>query len=596
MSIEDDLTPVPQPDPGQPIPPPAPLAAAAPQSWLLRHRRLLIPVAAVVALGGISAAAVLLLVKPGSTIEKMVPASEDVIAIANLDPSVTQKVNLLRAVHSFPDTRTDTAIDAKLDQAFKDSGFSFTGDIKPWVGPQLGVSATLNLGSTKDTPAAVYIASRDDAKARAMLAKLRAGKYGAKFQWKDETYNGISISVGTPIAASEKPGAYSLIDHVVVFATSSAQIHAIIDADQGRAPRLVDASDYKATLAGLPSDRLGYVYVNGKSLVASAKKEMAATPSLSLALKNMNDVDALQGIGATLSANGDGLLADVLVKLDQSKLSPATRDALSHPGRADIIVSWVPKSSDAFLAITSLNKTIQTVLDQSGNQASVKAGTDALGLTGSGGVLQHLTGDAGLEVGLSPKGVPAGAILLGTNDARSMNAFFGRILVLADGVAGSSFSGSGAGSSFASPAPAQTGHVTTTTYRGVVITSWTSPTLGQLGGALAPSYAVLDGMGILASTPDEAKAIIDAHKNGTTIASDATYKTASAASLAKPSAIVYLDIAKLVDALRKSPFGAQAGLKSGSTLSANADPLKAVIITATSDADKASERFFVIVR
>ena len=529
----------------------------------------------------------------------MVPATQDVIVVANVDPSVSQKVNLLRAVHSFPDTKTDAAIDAKLDQTFKDSGFTFTGDIKPWLGPQVAVSAKLNLASTKDIPAAVYIASRDDTKAKAMLAKLRAGKYGTKYTWKDETYNGITISVGTPTDKSQTTAAYSLVDHVVVFATTGAQIHEIIDTDQGRASRLVDSSDFKATLADLPSDRLGYLYVNGKSLVANVKKEMATTPAMALALKNINDVNALQGIGATLSANGDGMLADLLVKLDQSKLSPATREALAHPGRADTIVSWIPKSSDAFLAITSLNKTIQSLLDQSGNEASVKAGTDAIGLTGPGGVLPHLTGDAGLEVGFASNGIPAGAIVLGTNDAASMNAFFGKLLLLAEGAAGSGFTGSGAGSSFGSTSVLQppASHITKTTYRGVAITSWTSPALGSLGaGALSPSYAVLDGMGILASTPGEVKAIIDTHKGGASIAADATYKTASAASLTNPAAIVYFDIARLVDAIRKSPLGSQAGLGSGSTVSANIDPVKAVIITSGSQSDRATERFFVIVR
>jgi hypothetical protein len=593
MSTEGDLTPAPQPDPG-PIAP-----SVAPRPWFARYRHLLIAAGGVVALGAVSAAAVLLLVKPSATVEKMVPASQQLIVVANVDPSVSQKVNLLRAVHSFPDTKTDAAIDAKLDQVFKDSGFTFTGDIKPWLGPQVAVSAKLDLASAKNSPAAVYIASRDDTKAKAMLAKLRAGKYGTKYQWKDETYNGITISIGTPTQASEPSAAYSLVDHVVVFATTGAQIHEIIDTDQGRAARLVDSSDFKATLAGLPSDRLGYLYVNGKSLVASVKKEMTTTPSLSLALKDMNDVDALQGIGATVSANGDGVLADVLVKLDQSKLSPVTRDALAHSGRAETIVSWVPKKSDAFLAITSLNKTIQSLLDQSGNQAGVKTATDAFGLTGPGGVLPHLTGDAGLEVGFGSNGIPVGAIVLGTNDAASMNAFFGKLLLLADGAAGFGFSGSGAGSSFGSTSVLQppASHSTKTTYRGVAITSWTSAALGSLGaGALSPSYAVLDGMGILGSTPAEVKAIIDAHKDGATIAADSTYKTASAASLSRPSAIIYLDIAKLVEAIRTSPLGAQAGLKSGSALSANVQPVKAVIITATSDADKATERFFVIVR
>jgi hypothetical protein len=607
MSTEGDLTPPTQPDPGQGIPPAVPVAPpAAPQSWLLRHRRLLIPAAAVLALGAVSAAAVLLLVKPNGAVEKMVPATADVIAVANLDPSVTQKVNLLRAVHSFPDYKTDKAITDKFDEVLKDSGLSFSGDIQPWLGSEIGASVRLNLksaadGSTADSPAAFYAVSRDDTKARAMLAKLRASKWAKNYRWKDETYNGITISVGTPTDTSGKTGAYSIVDHVMVLATSSALIHEIIDSDQGRAPRLVDSSDYKATLAGLPSDRLGLVYVNGKSVVGNVKKDLATTPALGLALKNVNDLDALQGIGATLSANGDGLLTDVLVKVDQSKLSPATREALAHAGRADTLVSWIPKASDAFLSITSINKTIQTLLDQSGNTASVKAGTDAIGLTGPAGVLPHLTGDAGLEVSFGQNGLPAGAILLGTDDARTMNAFFAKLLALAEGAAGSSFGGSGAGSGGSASGVAVTppaSQFTKATYRGVVITSWASPLLGQLGAGetFIPSYAVLDGMGILASTPAEVKAIIDAHKGGATIASDASYKTASAASLTKPSAIVYVDVGRLLGAIRQSPLGSQAGLGSSSTLGANVDPFKAVIVTAASQADRATERFFVIIR
>ena len=587
MSIEGDLTTTPQPDSGQPVPPAAPAAAVAPQSWLLRHRRLLIPAGAVLALGLVSAAAVLILAKQTSSIEKMVPASADVVAVANLDPSMAQKVNLLRAVHSFPDYKTDKAIADKLDLALKDSGFTFSSDIQPWLGSQIAFSAQLNLVKTENSPSAFYAVSRDDAKAQAMLAKLRASTWGKKFQWKDETYNGFAISIATPTDKSQKALAYSFVDHVVVVATASAMIHEIIDAEQGRTARLVDSSDYKATLAALPLDRLGYLYVNGKALVAGVKKQMATTPAFSLALKNLNDVDALQGIGATLSANGDGILADVLVKVDQSKLSPATRDAFAHAGKADVLVKWIPKASDGFLAITGLNQTIQAALDQSGNQAAIKSSTDIAGLTGPGGVLPHLTGDAGLEVELGSEGIPAGAILLGTDDARSMNAFFARILALADGAAVSNFGSS----------PLRAARVTTTTYRGVVITSWASPALAGLGAsALSPSYAVLDGMGILASTPAEVKAIIDTHKDGASIASDPTYKSASTGSLASPSGIIYLDIAKLVDAIRKSPLGTQAGLGSGSALSANVGPVKAVILTAASQADRATERFFVIVR
>jgi hypothetical protein len=177
-----------------------------------------------------------------------------------------------------------------------------------------------------------------------------------------------------------------------------------------------------------------------------------------------------------------------------------------------------------------------------------------------------------------------------------MSAFFRKLSALADGAVDSSLLG--AGSSFGSPSPAvaPASHITTTTYRGVVITTWMSPVLGQLGGQLAPSYAVLDGMGILGSTAGEVKAIIDAHKDGVTIASDQIYKTASAASIANPSAIVYVDIARLVEAIRQSAALKAADIKMDSSVYANVAPLRATMLTTTSQSDRATERFFVIIR
>ena len=146
MNTDGDLTPTPQPDPGEGIPPVAPVVAPpAPRSWVFRQRRLLIPAAAVLALGTVSAAAVLLLAKATATVETMLPATADVIAVANLDPSVAQKVNLMRAVHSFPDYKTDKAITDKFDAVFKGSGFSFTTDIQPWLGSEIGFSANRRL-------------------------------------------------------------------------------------------------------------------------------------------------------------------------------------------------------------------------------------------------------------------------------------------------------------------------------------------------------------------------------------------------------------------------------------------------------------------
>jgi len=269
------------------------------------------------------------------------------------------------------------------------------------------------------------------------------------------------------------------------------------------------------------------------------KQQMAKPSTLGIpALKTLDDLNALRGIGGAVSATGTGVAFDVAIKLDASKLSPATRQAFDATRRPDVVVRWIPKSSDGFLAIGNLDQSIKTLLDQYGTDASVKASADAFGLTGSQGILSHLTGDLGVEVELGNKSIPSGAILIGTNDTAGMNAFFAKLVVLA-GQTTQQKAGTG---------------ITRTTYRGAVITSWSSPSLGVLPG-LAPSYAALDGMGILASSQAEVKAVIDAHASGSNITADSTYKSVSAASLAKPAGIVYINIAAVVSLLEKLPTG-----------------------------------------
>jgi len=215
MNHEGDLTP-PQsePTPGA-YPQPQPALSPSP-SWFTRYKLAVLSGTGVVLVGAIAVAAVLAVAKPNPSIEKMVPATHDVLLIANLNPSLAQKVNLLRAVHSFPDTKTDAAISTKLDEAFKDTGLSFTNDVQSWLGGEVGVSGKLNFENSADSPFALFATSRDDTKANAVLAKLRSGSFGKKYTWTDETYNGITIASGTPTATSVKPVAYSLVDHVVV--------------------------------------------------------------------------------------------------------------------------------------------------------------------------------------------------------------------------------------------------------------------------------------------------------------------------------------------------------------------------------------------
>jgi len=617
MNTEGDLTPPqPEPVPGDPTQPtstpgPAPdptqagaLVPSAPSpSWFSRYRLPVISAAGAVAMGAIAVGAVLLLAKPNPTIEKMVPASQDVLVVANLNPSLGQKVNLLRAVHKFPDTSTDAAISKKLDEAFKDTGLSYTNDVQPWLDGEVGVSAKIDLQNGADSPFAFFATSRDDSKAKAALTKLRTGSTGKKYSWRDDTYNGFSIASGTPKVTSEKPVAYGYVDHVVVIASSAAVIHDIIDTDQGRSARLVDSADFKATMALLPSDRLGMGYVAGKSLVAKVKKQLAAPSTLGLpALKWVDDLNALQGIGGSVSATTTGVAFDLGVKVDASKLSAASRQAMAATGQPDAVLRWIPRSSNGFFAVANIDKSIKTALDQYGTDPSVKASTDAVGLTGPGGILPHLTGDLGLEVEVGNVSNASGAILIGTDNTAAMNAFFGKLLAMArqfssgyapgasQGGPGSTF-GSFTTASFETVATVPTvpsDKITTTRYRGVVITSWSSPSLS----GFVPSYAAVDRMGILGSSLAEVKAVIDAHINGANITTDATYQAASASSLTHPAGILYVNVTSLLSTVQKLASGSSVDTKA----MANLSPVRAFMLTGTSQSGSAVERFFVAIQ
>jgi hypothetical protein len=577
MNNEGEL-PQPETTAGATAPP-----AGTSRSWFARYGLVVTSAAGALVLGAVAVAAVLFLSQPNPSIEKMVPATHDVLVIANLNPSLGQKINLLRAVHSFPDTRTDAAISSKLDQAFKAAGLTYTSDVQPWLGGEVGASGTLNFASGADSPFALFATSRSDSKAKALLAKLRSGSFGQKYTWRDETYNGISIASGTPTVTTEKPVAYSYVDHVVVLASSSAMIHEIIDTDQGRSARLVDSSDFKATMTLLPSDRVGTGYIGGKALVAGVKQQMTKPSTLGLpALKTLDDLNALQGIGGAVSATAAGVAFDGAVKLDVTKLSPATRQAFTATGRPDAVIRWIPKSSDAFLAIANVDQGIKTLLAQYGSDPSVQASTDAVGLTGANGILPHLTGDLGVDVELGSNSIPSGAILIGTNDAAAMNAFFAKLL----GIAGSL--GAGVGNTQGGLLTPNLGRVSTSTYQGVVITSWSSPTLS----GVVPSYAVLDGMGIVATSLAEVKAVIDAHSAGSNITKDSTYQAASSASLAHPTGIMYVNLARLVSVLEKLP--SSSGMQT--TATAYLAPLRAFMFTATSQTGAAVERFFVAIK
>jgi hypothetical protein len=500
---------------------------------------------------------------------------------AYLDPPLGQKLNLLGLAHRFPDLKTDaditTSVDKWLDQAFAPSGITFGKDVRPWLGSQLDVVARAD---GKTAAVAMLAVSRDDALAKAALAKLRAGPQGQPMAWSDETYQGVLISVGTP---KQNPVAervaYALVDHTVVMATSEALLKDIIDADAGKQPRLTDAADFRAAVRRVPADKLVFAYVNGQAAARALTDRLSGVgrnPFSTSGIK-IDQLSATETIAFAVVAKPTGLLADLEVKVDPSRLDAASRAALSASGNAAVMTGWIPRRAYGFAATATLTASLTAFVDSVKGDRRARQQLQDYGITGPNGVLAHLTGEAALEVGPGQTRYPGGAVLIGTTDRAGMERFLQQ---LSEAVAP------------LSQRTAQGMTVQHTTYHGALITTLV---VGQVSAeGYAPSYTVTQGFAIVGSSLTEVEAVISAHETGATIARADHYRAAVAQAAASPSGLLYADLAAVAAALRPLlPPSTQGDYDR--KVAPRLGPITAVIMTSQGGPSSLSQLVFLLI-
>ena len=127
-------------------------------------------------------------------------------------------------------------------------------------------------------------------------------------------------------------------------------------------------------------------------------------------------------------------------------------------------------------------------------------------------------------------------------------------------------------------------------YRGVTIHFTPVPNLRNSG--VEPAYAVANGFGILATSPDEVKAVIDAH-GGSNITGAPTFRDAQA-QVPQGTQLLYLDVQSILGALGPELhnfFGTQFTL-----IEPNLRPVKALIITGETSGHVLTSHLFALIR
>lgn len=176
-----DLSPPPPPPPSSPPPPPPPTTTVPEPAGADRGRGRMAVIGAVAAAlvlgGGYGAYAVYdRLDGGGAQPHDVLPASTQLYARVDLDPSASQKVAMFRLIRKFPDLAKEIGIRDEdqdirklvFDEALKGcDGLDYEDDVKPWLGDRVGISAEV-----QEERFVVAVQTKDEKKSREGIDKL----------------------------------------------------------------------------------------------------------------------------------------------------------------------------------------------------------------------------------------------------------------------------------------------------------------------------------------------------------------------------------------------------------------------------------------
>ncbi len=527
---------------------------------------------AVLVAGGVAAAVLAFGLLRGSadSLVSFAPSDTAVYFDLNLEPSVGQQLALTNILGKFPGlsgASRDTTINHWLDSGLQSSGLSHT-DVRAWLGSQLSLIVLKSSGGA--IPAEVsLLASTDDAAAQAMFVKFKSGPLGSTQHWTTATYDGATVHVGQD--ASGRLAVWAITAHTVIVGTSEAAVDEVIDTSQGKHASLSSEPDYTAVQARVPTDRIAFLYLDMPRLAALIPTAAAAGTASALR--------GYQGVGEAVVASSSGVSVSGTIDFDAAKLSAVARATLRVAAHTNGALAYVPGGAFGFVTLVGLPQMLKSLVSFAGTGlgASESQALDQLGITGSSGIISHLTGDGGIEVEQVPGAhVPSGALLIATDSSSATQSFLDQLATRACAAT------QGCGS------PAATRQ----TYQGVTVSTITIR--GVDGSELSPSWAVDNGWAIVASTPAEVRAVIDA-KRGSNITTSPQYRAVAGQVGSNNNSMFYLNVQKLVAAVR-AVLPADAGATFDAQVAPYLAPLQAIGSSSHSFSDHITTTEFVLFR
>jgi hypothetical protein len=328
-----------------------------------------------------------------------VPANTPIYLDATVKPTGTAKTNAEAALKTILHTNDPAAkIISQIDQQKTATGqpVNYQTDIAPWLGQKAAVFFTA-LGANSQGASVVETTNPSAALAFAQKANGTSGQ--------PKTVDGVSVQT-----AQDGTTAYATEGNFL-FVGDAAGVQAAIQADKGDS--LGDDSDFKDSIGGLPSDRLGTIYTVPKTFIDALGSQFNASSKAAIEKSAGDNLDQPVAGALTASANS--------VELD------ATGGSNGVDTPESSLIGDVPGQSWLALGIGDLGDNLKKSIDQLKQQVPNFATVQQQIEQTTGSSLEQLTGalgDAVVYVQGTTRSTLTGALIVQSKDT----ALTGRLL------------------------------------------------------------------------------------------------------------------------------------------------------------------------
>lgn len=321
--------------------------------------------------------------------EDVLPASTIGFVKVDLNPSVGQKVNVLRLMERFPhiDRKGDDLKKTVVEAMLEDSGLdlSYGKDVAPWLGDRVAVAAVPSLEEKSEDPVAalVVIEFTDEQAMRAALEQAERAEiasYRGTHSWVGDepdagtstTEPGTDPDAGNPVDPvgpvhpdDYDPFDYAVRDGFVLISEHQQQVDAAVESTTVLSDVETFAAD-KAAVDGSDQIVLGWVDVAAvydavpeEEKAGFAETFGSAKPAGRVVLGLHAESDAIEAVGRSFDLEAGGA------------------QALAAGGPGTGLVLDLPESTDVAFSATGLGTVAADLWERYGEESAWDLGSEA---------------------------------------------------------------------------------------------------------------------------------------------------------------------------------------------------------------------------